>query len=265
MENFTNRRVFLLDNSLAFRESLRIMLESHGAEVDTSAHSDEALMKIIHWHPHVLITGVEVGKINGYDLCLLLKLMPDYAGIPVILISCDDAGDTARKAANAGADYYFQKDRHLVSNIQSILAQKIFAAPIDTKPTRKKHVKTVLVIDDSRVMRQVIKNILQSVGIPRIIEASHGLEGLEMLKQNRPDLVLTDWNMPKMNGMEFLVEMRKNKEYDDISAVMVTTESAKRDIEKAAAAGANGHLCKPFNVQSFRDMLTDYATNIAKQ
>lgn len=262
MDYLNNKRIFVLDHSMAFRESLRIMLENYSASVESCAASDEAIMKIIRWHPHLLITGVEVGKINGYDLCLILKLMPDYASMPVILISSGDTDLTMRKASEAGADYYFRKDKKLVSNIATLLFQEIFIPQSSGRTSRKKHIENVLVVDDSRVMRQVIKNILTGAGIKKVFEAAHGLEALETLRSHRPDLVLSDWNMPRMNGLEFLKELRKNSDYDNIPVIMVTTESGKNNIKQAAEAGANGHLSKPFNAKNFTDMLAGFATNI---
>ena len=103
-----------------------------------------------------------------------------------------------------------------------------------------------LVIDDSRAMRRILVQILQSIGF-QVLEAGHGKEGLERLKQNpRPAVTLVDWNMPEMNGYEFLQAVRADHDYDAMPIMMVTTETEMTQVEKALTAGANEYVMKPF-------------------
>ncbi len=104
----------------------------------------------------------------------------------------------------------------------------------------------VLVIDDSRTVRAIIGKILRDHGL-EVIEAAHGQEGLERLRE-RPDigLVLVDWNMPVMNGLEFITAVRADRAHDAIRIMMVTTETEQEQVLKALAAGANEYLMKPF-------------------
>jgi two-component system chemotaxis response regulator CheY len=103
-----------------------------------------------------------------------------------------------------------------------------------------------LVIDDSRVVRMVIGKILREAGI-EVIEAGNGREGLEQLRQNQPlQLVLVDWNMPEMNGLDFIQSVRAEPSYDDVRIMMVTTETESEQVVRALNAGANEYLMKPF-------------------
>ena len=104
----------------------------------------------------------------------------------------------------------------------------------------------VLVVDDSRATRAVLRQILKALGFD-VTEAGHGLEALERLKEmEKPDLVLVDWNMPEMDGYEFVQAVRAESNYDQIPLMMVTTETEVSQVTKALSAGANEYVMKPF-------------------
>jgi two-component system chemotaxis response regulator CheY len=103
-----------------------------------------------------------------------------------------------------------------------------------------------LVIDDARTIRAIITQILQELGI-EVVQAANGLEGLARLRdQPGVDLVLVDWNMPEMNGLEFIQAVRTRREYDSVRIMMVTTETEQDQVVRALAAGANEYVMKPF-------------------
>ena len=103
-----------------------------------------------------------------------------------------------------------------------------------------------LVIDDSRAMRAILREMLREAGF-EILEAAHGAEALERLEA-RPEvaLALLDWNMPVMDGFEFLRRVRARPEYSSLRIMMVTTETEADQVAKALAAGADEYLMKPF-------------------
>lgn len=103
-----------------------------------------------------------------------------------------------------------------------------------------------LVVDDSRVVRTIIGTILRQIGM-EVIEAGDGREALEHMRQN-PDveLVLVDWNMPVMNGLEFIQAIRSQRCHDTVRIMMVTTETDSDQVTRALSAGANEYVMKPF-------------------
>jgi two-component system chemotaxis response regulator CheY len=101
-----------------------------------------------------------------------------------------------------------------------------------------------LVIDDSRTVRAIIGKILRELGI-EVIEAGNGREALEQMEHG-PELVLVDWNMPEMNGLEFIRAVRAERAYDGVRILMVTTETESAQVTRALNAGANEYLMKPF-------------------
>ena len=111
--------------------------------------------------------------------------------------------------------------------------------------------KRVLILDDSRTIRTSVKYTLQKSGY-EILLAENGVEGLEVLKENnsrkdRPQMIITDINMPKMNGIEFIKEVKKNREFKFIPILVLTTESQAEMKNKGKKAGAAGWLVKPFS------------------
>lgn len=106
-----------------------------------------------------------------------------------------------------------------------------------------------LVIDDSRAVRLLISNLLCQRGFD-VITASHGQEGLERLREH-PEirLVLVDWNMPVMDGLEFIRAVRKVPAWDEVWLVMVTTETESEQVQRAMTAGANEYVMKPFTAE----------------
>jgi two-component system chemotaxis response regulator CheY len=103
-----------------------------------------------------------------------------------------------------------------------------------------------LVIDDSRTVRTIIRKILTEVGL-EVVEAGNGREGLDQLQRiSDVDLVLIDWNMPEMNGLEFIVAVRSDRTFDAVRIMMVTTETEQGQVIRALEAGANEYLMKPF-------------------
>jgi two-component system chemotaxis response regulator CheY len=103
-----------------------------------------------------------------------------------------------------------------------------------------------LVIDDSRTVRAIISKTLREQGL-EVLEASHGGEGLDQLRKFPGiELILVDWNMPVMNGLEFIQAVRTDRGYDAIRIMMVTTETEQEQVLKALTAGANEYLMKPF-------------------
>ena len=114
----------------------------------------------------------------------------------------------------------------------------------------------VLVADDSGVMRKIIVRSLNAVGVTDIVEASDGADGWEKLQAEPVDLVLTDWNMPNVSGLEFLKKIRASG--SEVPVIMVTTEAEKSKVIEAIQAGVTDYLCKPFEADDLREKLDKY-------
>ncbi len=112
-----------------------------------------------------------------------------------------------------------------------------------------------LIVDDSRAIRRIIGDIMKELGYA-ISEAGNGLEALERLREiGTPDIVLIDWNMPVMNGLDLIRAIRANPEYSDLPLMMVTTETEMERMAMAFMAGVNEYVMKPFDKAAILDKL----------
>ncbi len=113
----------------------------------------------------------------------------------------------------------------------------------------------VLCVDDFATMRRILKNILKQLGFRNIEEADDGLTALEALKENKYDLIISDWNMPKMSGLDLLKTVRGMSEYKEIPFMMVTAEAQKQNVIEAVGAGVSNYVVKPFTAESIAEKL----------
>lgn len=116
----------------------------------------------------------------------------------------------------------------------------------------------LLVVDDSSTMRRIIKNTLERLGHTDVVEAEHGVEAWEKLSVDESiKVVITDWNMPEMNGLDLVKKIRAEKKYEDMPIIMVTTEGGKAEVITALKAGVNNYIVKPFTPQVLKEKLED--------
>ncbi len=110
----------------------------------------------------------------------------------------------------------------------------------------------ILAVDDSPTMRRIIINTLKRAGFKDVVEASDGKDALAKMKVEKPNFVITDWNMPEMDGLTFITTLRSMAEYKDLQVLMVTTRSVKEDIVEAMKAGVNNYIVKPFTPETLK-------------
>lgn len=113
----------------------------------------------------------------------------------------------------------------------------------------------VLIVDDSRSMRMILKRMLAEIGHTEIAEAEHGEAALSQLDSFEAELALVDWNMPVMNGLEFVASLREDRRYDRMKVMMVTSESSARVVYEALKAGADEFAMKPVTREVIEDKL----------
>jgi two-component system, chemotaxis family, chemotaxis protein CheY len=112
-----------------------------------------------------------------------------------------------------------------------------------------------LVVDDSSTMRRIIINTLNKLGHTETHEAANGREGVERLAHTSVDMVITDWNMPEMSGIDFIRAVRANAATKQLPVLMVTTNAAEDDIVEALRAGVNNYVVKPFTPDTMKDKI----------
>ena len=113
----------------------------------------------------------------------------------------------------------------------------------------------VLIVDDFSTMRRIIKNLLSDLGFNNSVEAEDGHSALAVLRQDAVELVVTDWNMPGMSGIELLRAIRADEQLRALPVLMVTAEAKREQIIEAAQSGVNGYVIKPFTAATLSDKL----------
>ncbi len=113
-----------------------------------------------------------------------------------------------------------------------------------------------LVVDDFSTMRRIVRNLLKELGYSNVEEAEDGVDGLNKLKGGGFDFVVSDWNMPNMDGLTMLQNIRKDSTLASLPVLMVTAEAKKENIIAAAQAGANGYVVKPFTAATLDEKLS---------
>lgn len=113
----------------------------------------------------------------------------------------------------------------------------------------------VLVVDDFSTMRRIVKNLLRDLGFTNIQEADDGSTALPMLQSGDFDFVVTDWNMPGMQGIDLLKAIRADAKLSHIPVLLITAEAKKEQIVMAAQAGVNGYIVKPFTAATLKNKL----------
>lgn len=118
--------------------------------------------------------------------------------------------------------------------------------------------KRILIADDSNTMRSMLVSTIDELEQFAIVEAASGFEALRLLPREPVDLIITDINMPDINGLELISYVRNNPNYRSIPLFIISTESGEKDLEKGLALGANEYLVKPFDPLQLRELILRY-------
>lgn len=120
---------------------------------------------------------------------------------------------------------------------------------------------SILVVEDSPTMRQLISFAMKRIPNSRVIEATDGVDALKKLSSEKVDLILADINMPVMDGLKLVSLVKNNQSYKDIPVIIITTEGAQEDRERALAIGANAYLAKPIQTQELIKLVTSFISS----
>ena len=113
----------------------------------------------------------------------------------------------------------------------------------------------ILLVDDFATMRKVIKNLLKQSGYNNIVEAEDGVDALKVLKSEKVDFVISDWNMPNMTGIELLKVVRADSDFSGLPFLMVTAEGLKENVVVAVKAGVSNYIVKPFTAEVLNEKI----------
>ena len=113
----------------------------------------------------------------------------------------------------------------------------------------------VLIVDDFSTMRRIVRNILRQIGLNNVVEADDGTTAWDVLNREKIDFIVSDWNMPKMTGIELLRKVRGSEEYADVPFLMVTAEAQQENIIEAVQARVSNYIVKPFTAETMKQKI----------
>jgi two-component system chemotaxis response regulator CheY len=122
----------------------------------------------------------------------------------------------------------------------------------------------VLVVDDFATMRKIVKNVLKQINIENVVEAENGKHALSVLKSEEVDLIISDWMMPEMTGIEFLKVCKEDDEKKKIPFIMVTAEGQKDSVMEAIKSGVDNYIVKPFTPDKLKEAIDRARARVGK-
>lgn len=229
--------VLLVDDSPLIHRHTIPILEDNGYEVLAAQDGAEGLELVRSRHVDLVITDVEMPRMDGYELCRAIKSDSRTAHLPVLISSTLGEAADLERGFDAGADDYVVKPvlpEELATRVRGLIAGKLPASR-----------ERILVVDDSPAQRHYVADCLSRQGFD-VLTAPDGLAALEKARASRPALIVSDYEMPVMTGFELVHALRRDPELRNIPVIMLTARDSKRDMAQLRAAGASAYLVKPF-------------------
>jgi CheY-like chemotaxis protein/class 3 adenylate cyclase len=236
--------VLLADDSALIHRHTTPILEEAGYDVVSAFDGQEAIDLVEERKPDLVITDVEMPRLDGYVVCKTIKERCAIGQLPPMpVIICSALGEAAdlERGFDAGADDYLVKPAapdELTTRIRSLLST------FGLEPGQREH---ILVVDDSPAVRHLIADALGRQGFA-VSVADDGQAGLERARADRFDMIVTDYDMPRMNGFELVHALKRDPKLRDVPTLMLTARDTRRDQAQMRAVGLTSYLVKPFSV-----------------
>lgn len=236
----SKKKIMLVDDEEVIHNVIKNALKGDKYEIFSMYEGDSAIRDISKIKPDLVITDITMPGKDGLQVCMEIKSNSDTVGIPVMIVSAHADDQIIEKGFNAGADEYITKPfsmEELVSKVESVLSE-----------TLNKRKEKILIVDDSPTVISVLKNGISKEGFT-VITASDGDDGLQKALIELPDIIISDIEMPKMNGFEFCKQVKVNQITKHIPFVALTSKGSRGARGLGKRAGINAYLLKPFTIE----------------
>ena len=256
-------KILIVDDAASLRAVLKAFFSSQGYAVVGELPSGSSLLEAVgHLRPDIVCLDYNLPGANGIDLLKLLNV--DFPNVSVVMITGDTTPELESIAVEAGAAGFLRKpftpnrmeqEMRQIVHAQTLLKRHGGVPAKTTAPTRG----TAVVVDDSATMRRLLASILAEMQLQVLGEASDGRQGVELSCQHQPDLICLDMNMPVMNGLQALEQLRARQVKSKI--LMISGNSDREMVLQALKDGARGYILKPFEpdkvVAAINNLLTE--------
>lgn len=221
------------------------------------ANSIESALETMETHvPDLVTSAMHFADGTALDLVQKLKQNPNTEDVPFMLVSSEHRKEQLEEFRQSGVVAILPKPftaEHLGTALNSTLdllsAEELELSYFDIHSLR------VLVVDDSKLARKFVSRVLASLGVSKFTEAENGAEAIELLKENMFDLVVTDYNMPEVNGRELTEYIRQQSDQSHIPVLMVSSEANDTHLANIAQSGVDAMCDKPFEPENVRRIL----------
>ncbi|MGE4555600.1 MAG: response regulator [Desulfovibrionaceae bacterium] len=253
-------RILIVEDSRTIRKMLTKQLDEIDARVTEAVDGKEGLEKAKDKNFDLIISDVDMPKMNGFDLCKKLKSDPDTRSVPVIILSTNDREEHVEEGFRVGASAYVTKAKageELIARIKDVLTRSAFSRN-----------RLILVVDDSKLVRKSVRKGLSQAGF-NVVCADNGQKAMHLLEEHLPDLILSDINMPIMDGEAFCRAVRAREDLQEVPFVVMSTESDRRVMREMLAHGASAFMVKPFHIEQLvitaEKLLSDHFQLLLKE
>lgn len=235
----SKKKILVVDDSKMMRNLVMKSLKGLDFEIHQAENGKKGLEAVLGHDFDLIITDIEMPEMNGIDFCYHLKNMRKTMGIPIVINSSFDSDKDIEKGFKAGASGYVSKsepENSLRETATNILSKS------SIKRTQK-----ILIVDDSESIRRIIEDGLIELGY-QVFIANNGKEALKQINNIRPNLILSDINMPVMDGFEFCKAIHTNPNLASIPFIAMSTLSDRGIMKRIIKEGAEAYITKPFNI-----------------
>ncbi|SFG54271.1 response regulator [Neptunomonas qingdaonensis] len=263
--NFSELFVLIIEPSRVQKTIIINQLKSFGIEnIDDYSDGGTAL-NAIHLHiPDIVLSSMHLPDMTGTDVVNEMRQDPNLMDVTFFLVSSETHYRYLEPIRQAGAIAILPKPfsrQDLGIALQSTLHYlHDLDTPNENSAELFENVK-ILLVDDSQVSRKYLHQLLDNLGIHAVTEASDGAEAIEILKQESFDLIVSDYNMPNIDGREMLEYIRSHGEQPTIPFIMVTCEQNRTQLAAIKNAGVSALCCKPLSYDIFKNVITQLVLN----
>ena len=249
--------ILLLEPSPTQRKIILSRLSEAGNNnVEIALSASEAWMSMMKGTPDLVISSMYVGEVTGSELLIRMRKHSELKDTPFMLISSETKWENLDDLKQAGVMAILPKPFNvedmkmaLQTTADYIDPEEFSGGNLDAEELR------VLVVDDSSTARKHIKNLLRKMGMENISLANDGVEAVEIMRETMFDLVITDYNMPEMDGEKLTSHIRNHSTQSSIPILMVTSVNDETRLDSVLQSGVSAICDKPFDVNQIRGLL----------
>jgi len=232
-------RILIVDDSTAMRNAIVRTLRPLSPTIEQAENGQVGFDTVQQKTFDLIVTDVDMPVMDGFTFCKALQSNPKTSGTPVVILSSHDKDSDIEHGFEIGASAYVSKN-----NAQQVLPQ-VVERLLEKATLLKK--RLIMVVDDSKLIVNIVKKGLKKEGFD-VLSAQNGQEALDLLSRTTPDLIISDLNMPVMDGLTLCRTLRQQPEFSGIPFVCMSSESDRYRMRQMLQSGAATYIVKPFNV-----------------